>query len=88
MHFEIISKLESTETIARGTGIRELKRIKRFYGPGQWRKRKGVATIKYENGAVLMLSYTGTKPLVLENVNLRSNDYWINNVKTEICNLY
>ena len=40
------------ETIARGTGIRELSRLRRVYGPGNWRKRKGTARIRLENGAV------------------------------------
>ena len=30
------------ETIAVGTGIRELKRLRRLYGVGRWRKMKGV----------------------------------------------
>ena len=31
---------------------RELSRLRRAYGPGNWRKRKGVARIRLENGAV------------------------------------
>ena len=54
MHFEITSAIDGVETIARGRGIRELKRLKRFYGPGKWRKRKGIATIKFENGSVFV----------------------------------
>ena len=51
MHFEIVSDIEEVETIARGRGIRELKRLKRFHGLGSWRKRKGIATIKFEDGS-------------------------------------
>lgn len=52
MHFEIISEIVSPTTIARGSGIRELKRLRRIYGQGQWRKRKGLATIRLSNGSV------------------------------------
>ena len=53
MHFEIVSPISSTKTIARGSGIRELKRLKRTYGIGKWRKRKGLAMIKLQNGTLM-----------------------------------
>ena len=53
MHFEIVGPIDSAKTIARGSGIRELKRLKRSYGFGKWRKRKGIALIKLENGEIL-----------------------------------
>ena len=40
------------ETIATGTGIRELARLRRLYGRGRWRKRKGSATIQLEGGPI------------------------------------
>ena len=52
MSFDIIGGISHAETIARGTGIRELSRLRREYGPGNWRKRKGIARIRLENGAV------------------------------------
>lgn len=30
-------------TIVTGRGIRELKRLRRVYGAGKWRKRQGIA---------------------------------------------
>ena len=53
MYFEIVGPIDSARTIARGTGIRELKRLKRTYGLGNWRKRKGFALIKLQNGELL-----------------------------------
>lgn len=53
MHFEVVGSIRSAKTIARGSGIRDLKRLKRTYGFGMWRKRKGIATIKLEDGALL-----------------------------------
>lgn len=34
------------ETIAIGRSIRDLPRLRRVYGAGRWRKRKGVATVR------------------------------------------
>lgn len=50
--FEIVSPIEEAKTIARGRNIRELKRIVRAYGLGNWRKRKGTATIKFKHGSI------------------------------------
>jgi hypothetical protein len=52
MDFELLGWLEDITTIARGTGIRELARLCRMYGRGDWRKRKGVARIRLSNGRV------------------------------------
>ena len=50
MSFEIIGKIVAAETIAEGNGIRERARLVRQYGKGNWKKKKGLATIKAENG--------------------------------------
>jgi hypothetical protein len=42
MNFEIISEIDEIEVIARGSGIRERRRLKKFYGFGNWRKMKGI----------------------------------------------
>ena len=52
MDFRILDPLSRVETIASGRGIREFKRLRRVYGPGRWRKRKGVARIQLPDGAV------------------------------------
>jgi hypothetical protein len=52
MHFEIVGPIEHVETIARGTGIRELKRLVRTHGQAKWRKRKGIATVKFKDGPI------------------------------------
>lgn len=54
MHFEIVGEISSVETFAVGTSIRELPRLRKLYGPGRWRKRKGVATVRFTNGAVAL----------------------------------
>jgi hypothetical protein len=53
MHFTIIGEVRDAETFAQGGGIRELPRLRKLYGPGRWRKRKGFATVKLGDGAVV-----------------------------------
>jgi hypothetical protein len=50
--FEVLGAILQQETIAVGRGIREVGRLRRIYGPGRWRKRKGVARIKFDDGTI------------------------------------
>ena len=50
--FGIIGDITNVETIAVGNSIRVIKRLKRFYGDGRWRKLKGVARVKLPDGTV------------------------------------
>lgn len=50
MNFKIVGKIREPETFATGSGIRELARLRRVYGQGRWRKRKGVAEVQFSNG--------------------------------------
>jgi hypothetical protein len=50
MHFDILGDISRTETIATGSGIREIARLRKIYGRGRWRKRKGVANLRLEDG--------------------------------------
>ena len=52
MLFEIVGELREVETFATGSGIRELARPRKTYGPGRWRKRKGIADIRFKDGSV------------------------------------
>ena len=52
VNFRILGRISHTETIAQGSGIRELSRLRRVYGPGNWRKRKGTARIQLDNGDI------------------------------------
>lgn len=52
MNFEIISKITEVETIAVGSGIRDLARLQKMYGKGRWRKVKGVATVRLRSGRI------------------------------------
>jgi hypothetical protein len=52
VHFEIVGKIENAETIAEGGRIRDIMRLRRQFGPGRWRKLKGVAKVRLEDGAI------------------------------------
>jgi len=54
MHFDIIGEIRKIETFARGSSIRELPRLRKTYGVGSWRKRKGIAQIRLAGGVVLL----------------------------------
>lgn len=51
MHYLIISDIEGITTFARGRGISELTRLLRIYGRGKWRKRKGFAQVRLQDGS-------------------------------------
>ena len=50
--FEIIGEITNVETVAVGSSIRVIKRLRRFYGDGRWRKLKGVARVKLPDGTI------------------------------------
>ena len=52
MDFEIVGQIRETRTIASGRAIRQLRRLRRRYGSGRWRKRKGIATVRLQDGTV------------------------------------
>ena len=52
MYFEIISEISDIERIAVGPQIRDLKRLRKQFGPGRWRKLKGIAHVKFESGRI------------------------------------
>lgn len=50
MYFEIVGDIEGIDTIAVGGRIRDIMRIRRKFGPGRWRKLKGVTRVRLGNG--------------------------------------
>lgn len=52
MIFEIVSEIKDVETIAVGRSIRALRRLNKRYGKGRWRKKKGTATVKLQDGSL------------------------------------
>lgn len=52
MYFRIVGSLTQVETIAAGNAIREVQRLRRVYGRGRWRKRKGRARVQLPDGTI------------------------------------
>lgn len=51
MKFRIIGKVEDKKVIASGNKIKELRRLNKVYGEGNWRKIKGNSMIELEDGS-------------------------------------
>ncbi|MBA5866192.1 MAG: hypothetical protein GDA67_05775 [Nitrospira sp. CR1.3] len=52
MHFELVGPISQIETFAVGSRIREIARLRKFYGRARWRKRKGIAKVRLADGSV------------------------------------
>jgi len=52
MYFEIISEITEIETIAIGSRIRDIARLRKQFGKGRWRKLKGLATVRLKSGRI------------------------------------
>ena len=51
MYFELLGDIKEIETFAAGPGIRERPRLRKTYGAGKWRKRKGFAAVRLADGS-------------------------------------
>ena len=52
MGFEIITPITGVVAIASGSGVRIRRYLSRRYGNGHWRKMKGFATVRLEDGTI------------------------------------
>jgi hypothetical protein len=52
MYLDIIGEVEEIETIAVGGRIHDIMRVRKQYGPGRWRKLKGVAKVRLQSGRI------------------------------------
>jgi hypothetical protein len=52
MPLEIVGEISEIETFAIGSAIREIVRLRRVYGRGRWRKRKGIARVRLADGSL------------------------------------
>ena len=52
MAFQIVGAIEGVETIAEGNSIRDLAMLRKRYGLGRWRKKKGIATVRVADGTL------------------------------------
>jgi hypothetical protein len=54
VNFELLNPLTQVETFAVGARIREIARLRKFYGTGRWRKRKGIGKVRLSDGSVYL----------------------------------
>ena len=52
MYFEVIGKIKDIETITVEGRIRDIMRLRRQFGAGRWRKLKGIAKVRLQNGEI------------------------------------
>ena len=50
--FQVIGEIQGIETVASGGGIRDLPYLEERFGRGKWRKLKGFATVRLEDGTI------------------------------------
>ncbi|MDP9478037.1 MAG: hypothetical protein M3R38_20545 [Actinomycetota bacterium] len=49
-YFEIIGTVRNVEAIAAGRAVRDRRRLNRDHGKARWRKLKGTASVRLEDG--------------------------------------
>ena len=52
MTFEVIGEIEAIETVATGASVKVRSVLRKVYGRGRWRKRKGIGTVRLSNGNI------------------------------------
>jgi len=52
MKVEVVGQVAHIEVVASGSGVRVRRYLRKTYGPGRWRKLKGIATVRLPNGAL------------------------------------
>jgi hypothetical protein len=53
VQFEVVGEIRNVETIASGRGIRIYGRLVRQLGVGNWRKLKGIASVRLASGELV-----------------------------------
>ena len=75
MDFKVLGRIWNVETIAVGNAIREIKRLRRVYGLGRWRKRKGIARVQLSNGMIRLAEIHWYEAHGLGRYELKIKDY-------------
>lgn len=52
MKFEVVGRITNVDVIASGAGVRLRRYLRKVYGRGNWRKLKGIATVRLPNGTL------------------------------------
>jgi len=52
MEFEIVGTITNIQVIAVGRAVRDSRRLRKFYGGSRWKKLKGTASIRLDDGRI------------------------------------
>jgi hypothetical protein len=77
VYFEVVGEIEEIQTIATGSSIRDLNRLRRQFGPGRWRKLKGVAAVRLPDGRIKKAEVHWYQAHGVGRVKLKIKRYWI-----------
>ena len=50
---DVVGDIAEIELIAAGRSIRDIRRLRKQYGIGRWRKLKGIAMVRLADGSVM-----------------------------------
>ena len=75
MDFQIVGSITNVETIAEGSGIRDLTMLRKRYGVGNWRKKKGIATIRLPDGLTAVAEIHWYEAHGIGKVNLKIKEW-------------
>jgi hypothetical protein len=53
MEVDVVGDIGEIELIAAGRSIRDIRRLRKQYGTGRWRKLKGIAMVRLADGSVM-----------------------------------
>jgi len=53
--FRIVGDITDVKTFAIGKAIREIDRLRKRYGRGRWRKRKGIARVSLSDDTIRLV---------------------------------
>ncbi len=52
MYFDLMGEIGAISQIAEGAGIRQLSELEEAFGPGRWRKLKGIGLVRLADGTM------------------------------------
>lgn len=76
MYFEVVGEIENIEMIAAGKTIRDIARLREQYGPGRWRKLKGVARVRLLDGRIKQAEIHWYEAYGIGKRKLKIKRYW------------
>ncbi len=74
-NFKIVGAIVAVETIAEGTGIRDVAILRKRYGLGNWKKKKGIATLRRDDGVTTQAEVHWYEAHGIGKVNLKVKEW-------------